>query len=186
MSDFVTLLFDHLPEVFSFLVSVSSFALVWYKTKNFNTAIKSYKEVLEDMKTGNVYAQDFKDARYKTQYHYNASKNELEELPTKIDIQAEIQSHLDTCLERVLERFLPPVGDTVDEVAVSKANISKLDEMLQLTDKANKYREQFNLSDSLSISEVFAEVQKKATAMKNELSLALSNLEAQNEKKEDK
>lgn len=186
MNEFVTLLLDHLPEVFSFLVSVSSFALVWYKTKNFNTAIKSYKEVLEDMKTGNVYAQDFKDARYKTQYHYNVSKNELEELPTKIDIQAEIQSHIDTCLERVLERFLPPVGDTVDEVAVSKSNLSKLDEMLSLTEKANQYRVQFNLPDTLSIPEVFTEVQKKAAAMKNELSLALSNLEAQNEKKEDK
>lgn len=185
MNEFLTLLLDHIPEVFSFLVSVSSFALVWYKTKNFNTAIKSYKEVLEDMKTGKVFEQDFKEARYKTQYHYNASKNELEELPTKIDIQAEIQSHIDTCLERVLERFLPPVGDTVDEVAVSKSNLSKLDEMLSLTEKANHYRDQFGLSDSLSISEVFAEVQKKANQMKDELSLALSNLEAQeNEKKE--
>lgn len=186
MNEFVTLLLDHIPEVFSFFVSVTSFALVWYKTKNFNTAIKSYKEVLEDMKSGAVYGQDFKEARYKTQYRYNATKNELEELPTKIDLQAQIQSHLDTCLERVLERFLPTVEDTVDQVAVSKANLSKLDEMLELTNKANHYRDQFGLSDSLSISEVFAEVQKKANKMKDELSLALSNLEAQNEKKEDK
>lgn len=54
MPDFVTLLLENLPEVFSFVVALASFLLVWYKTKSFNIAINSYKEVLTEMKKNPV------------------------------------------------------------------------------------------------------------------------------------
>lgn len=180
MSDFVTLLLENLPEVFSLVIGLVSFLLVWYKTKSFNIAINSYKEVLEDMKyksPQNVgkYSQDYTGSNLKTQYHYNESTGELEELPTKVDIQAQIDSALETCLDKVLEKFLPPTGATIDEVGIARANVSKLDEMLALTEKAEEYRKAFNLSSDLSMQEIYLEVQKKADVMKAQLSNFANN-----------
>lgn len=130
------------------------------------------------------YAQDFTGANLKTQYRYNAEKNILEELPTKIDIQAQIDSHIETCLEKVLERFLPIADPTAVEVATTQKKLSKLDEMLALTEKANEYRQAFKLSDDLSIQEVFNAVSNKAEALKLQLS-NFNKEEILNEEKDD-
>lgn len=184
MEDFVALLSEHLPELISFFVSGVSFVVVLIKTKSLNEAIKSYKECILEMQKGKSYSQDFTNSRFKTQYRFNASTGLLEELPTKLDLQALIDSNRETCLAQVLEKFLP-TSALVDEVAVASKNISKLDEMLELTKKAESYKKSFGLADDLSIGEVFAEVQRRADNAKSELARFIAQKEMiDNEKKD--
>lgn len=184
MEDFVALLLEHLPEVIGLLVSGVSFVVVLIKTKSLNEAIKSYKECILEMQKGKTYSQDFADARFKTQYRYNASTGLLEELPTKLDIQALIESNRETCLSQVLEKFLP-TSTIVDNVAVVNKRISKLDEMLELTKKAESYKKSFCLDDNLSIGEVFAEVQRRADTAKSELARFIAEKEITENEKND-
>lgn len=118
------------------------------------TRLPDYQEAKGYKKPKTVFSQ------YIPEYKYNEKTGELKETGGKIDVQAMIQSYVDTCLSAVLDKFLP--GN--DLTAVGQNDVygevkhTELNDLADMYEQAEVYREKYGLSDELSAVEVFKAV----------------------------
>ena len=102
----------------------------------------------------------------------------------KIDTFQAIQSSADCALEKVLDRLCNNdydtlvayaqqkernVGSVSDEIADMTEDLSDLTKLGELYTVAEKYREEFGLSDELSVKEIFDEVNARSLVLKENL-----------------
>lgn len=158
-------------EYITFAVYAVVSIVLFFRTKN----IKYLKELNEVMKyrtatyreTEESPSQEFE--RFKPVYRLNKATGELELTDERIDIQELIDSCRDICLQSCLERFMPQ-EDATDEIQDNyNEYLDDLDGFTEYLDKAEMYREKFNLSDELSAEEIFDHVSEQASKLKNRL-----------------
>lgn len=127
-----------------------------------------------------------------TDYEWDGVRECLVEKPVKRDLFEEIQSNKDCALDIILDKFggYPPIQDG----KVPIQGIVDLDEsergndllkMASLIDTAEMYREKYNLPLSMSVSEIYAAIEKTAAEVKEIVDKDLST-EKVEEKKDEK
>ena len=108
-----------------------------------------------------------------TDYEWDGVRECLVEKPVKRDLFEEIQSNKDCALDVILDKFggYPPVQDgkvpiqgIVDLDEAERGN--DLLKMASLIDTAEMYREKYNLPLSMSVSEIYAAIEKTAAEVK--------------------
>lgn len=108
-----------------------------------------------------------------TDYEWDGVRECLVEKPVKRDLFEEIQSNKDCALDFILDKFggYPPVQDgkvpvngIVDLDETERGN--DLLKMASLIDTAEMYREKYNLPLSMSVSEIYAAIEKTAAEVK--------------------
>lgn len=90
----------------------------------------------------------------------------------KINLQEQLQSGLSTALDKILDRFL---NGAIDESNVIDSpnvfdrteNITDLADLGEIIEKADYYRQLFNLPDEMSYDDVFVQAQAKLNSLKN-------------------
>lgn len=136
-----------------------------------------------------------------TDYEWDGVRECLVEKPVKRDLFEEIQSNKDCALDIILDKFggYPPVQDgkvpiqgIVDLDETERGN--DLLKMASLIDTAEMYREKYNLPLSMSVSEIYAAIEKTAAEVKEIVDNSLADKveekptvkveEKKNEKKE--
>ena len=129
-----------------------------------------------------------------TDYEWDGVRECLVEKPVKRDLFEEIQSNKDCALDIILDKFggYPPVQDgrvpvqgIVDLDVTERGN--DLLKIASLIDTAEMYREKYNLPLSMSVSEIYAAIEKTAAEVKEIVDKDLSTdkvEEKKNEKKE--
>ena len=129
-----------------------------------------------------------------TDYEWDGVRECLVEKPVKRDLFEEIQSNKDCALDIILDKFggYPPVQDgkvpiqgIVDLDETERGN--DLLKMASLIDTAEMYREKYNLPLSMSVSEIYAAIEKTAVEVKEIVDNSLPTVkveEKKNEKKE--
>lgn len=129
-----------------------------------------------------------------TDYEWDGVRECLVEKSVKRDLFEEIQSNKDCALDVILDKFggYPPVQDgkvpiqgIVDFDETERGN--DLLKMASLIDTAEMYREKYNLPLSMSVSEIYAAIEKTAVEVKEFVDKDLSTEkveEKKNEKKE--
>lgn len=119
----------------------------------------------------------------------------LVEKPVKRDLFEEIQSNKDCALDVILDKFggYPPIQDgkvpiegIVDLDETERGN--DLLKMASLIDTAEMYREKYNLPLSMSVSEIYAAIEKTAVEIKEIVDNSLTEkvVEKPTEKVEEK
>lgn len=148
------------------IVGLVAFIITFCKTSSISKSIKNLNEVLK-MRDTSKYVQDF--SVLKEDYILNKASNELEKLPTEINIQDKIQSYIDVALDRALEKFMPECvdDDSVTDYASRVNDLASLGEAIEL---AENYREAYNLPDNYSISDIYSFVDQEAKTLKNKIS----------------
>lgn len=108
-----------------------------------------------------------------TDYEWDGVRECLVEKLVKRDLFEEIQSNKDCALDVILDKFggYPPVQDgkvpiegIVDLDETERGN--DLLKMASLIDTAEMYREKYNLPLSMSVSEIYAAIEKTAAEVK--------------------
>lgn len=136
-----------------------------------------------------------------TDYEWDGVLECLVEKPVKRDLFEEIQSNKDCALDVILDKFggYPPVQDgkvpiqgIVDLDVTERGN--DLLKMASLIDTAEMYREKYNLPLSMSVSEIYAAIEKTVVEVKEIVDNSLTDKvqekstekveEKKNEKKE--
>lgn len=136
-----------------------------------------------------------------TDYEWDGVRECLVEKPVKRDLFEEIQSNKDCALDVILDKFggYPPIQDgkvpiegIVDLDETERGN--DLLKMASLIDTAEMYREKYNLPLSMSVSEIYAAIEKTAAEVKEIVDNSLTDKveekttvkveEKKNEKKE--
>lgn len=129
-----------------------------------------------------------------TDYEWDGVRECLVEKSVKRDLFEEIQSNKDCALDIILDKFggYPPIQDgkvpipgIVDLDETERGN--DLLKMASLIDTAEMYREKYNLPLSMSVSEIYAAIEKTAAEVKEVVDKSLSAEtveEKSNEKKE--
>lgn len=183
MIDFIKQYWFIIELLISFIGILVGF-LVYRKTGN----KKILSEVYEMIKyrTQNyvdktpVKGQTF--SNLKPVYRLNKVTNELEKTEDVVDIDELVQSCKEQCLNAVLEKFFPT--QQTMETAIDSYNnmIDDIDYLADAAELAESYREKFNLSDTLSITDIFKEVQKQADTLKVKIDDFQKLKEVQNEK----
>ena len=111
---------------------------------------------------------DFSKSRFKPVYRYNKATDELELTDEVIDLQECIDSCRDSALNAILERFLPT--ETVDEISELRDEYADdLDFATEMLDKAEYYREKFNLPTDMSVTEIFNTLNTKLNDLNNRI-----------------
>ena len=127
-----------------------------------------------------VYQQTFD--YFVTDYEWDGVRECLVEKPVKRDLFEEIQSNKDCALDVILDKFggYPPVQDgrvpvqgIVDLDATERGN--DLLKMASLMDIAEMYRDKYNLPLSMSVSEIYAAIEKSAAEVKEFLDNSLTD-----------
>lgn len=127
-----------------------------------------------------------------TDYDWDGVRECLVEKPVKRDLFEEIQSNKDCALDVILDKFggYPPIQDgkvpipgIVDLDETERGN--DLLKMASLIDTAEMYREKYNLPLSMSVSEIYAAIEKTAAEVKEVVDKSLS-AETVEEKKNEK
>lgn len=128
-----------------------------------------------------------------TDYEWDGVRECLVEKPVKRDLFEEIQSSKDCALDVILDKFggYPPVQDgkvpiegIVDLDETERGN--DLLKMASLIDTAEMYREKYNLPLSMSVSEIYAAIEKTAAEVKEIVDKDLSTVKVEEKKDEKK
>lgn len=128
-----------------------------------------------------------------TDYEWDGVRECLVEKPVKRDLFEEIQSNKDCALDVILDKFggYPPVQDgkvpiqgIVDLDETERGN--DLLKMASLIDTAEMYREKYNLPLSMSVSEIYAAIEKTAAEVKEIVDKDLSTEKVEEKKNETK
>lgn len=174
MFDFIYANLEYFLSGIAFIITFIFSVINLCKTRN----IKKFKEDLNEMKT--IYrsehyvsgavdtnkGQSFNEL--KDVYKLNKATGELEKTGDKLNIQSLINSAVDTALTNMLERFLPEI-DGSDDVHQFNALVDDLDYMLEMSNRAEKWKEELGLDKSLSISETFTAMSVKAEDLKKSI-----------------
>lgn len=173
--------------LFPTVLALIAFIVTMIRTGN---CAKSYKNFLEvfDLKyktvdTRSNYVQSFSEQV--KDYVLNTATNELEELPIPKNVQDKIQSFIGTSLELALEKFLPK-AKSYDEYCSDLSSVptdviadvyqSRVVDMAAIAESmeiAEKYREEFGLSDTASYADIYAAIDKKAQDLKASINKAV-------------
>jgi hypothetical protein len=128
-----------------------------------------------------------------TDYEWDGVRECLVEKPVKRDLFEEIQSYKDCALDVILDKFggYPPLQDgkvpiegIVDFDETERGN--DLLKMASLIDTAEMYREKYNLPLSMSVSEIYAAIEKTAVEVKEIVDKDLSTAKVEEKKDEKK
>lgn len=117
-------------------------------------------------------------------YRLNKATGELENTGETVDLQAVIDSCIDTALSRALDRLMPKVEEAQDVVQLDVMR-EDLDLAMETCNRAEEYREKYNLPDDYSVNDIFAHVAKEADILKAKIDTfqAMKKQEVDNEKK---
>lgn len=145
--------------VATFVVSVINF----FRTGRLSNGAKKFitDEVNALKKDTSGYSQTFSEEV--PDYVLNPVTNELEESPIPKNVQKYIDSYIDTALDRVIERFLPENvveaegDDNVEDYTMMYEDLAYAGEVF---DRAEFYRDRFNLPDTMSVEDVYKYVNK--------------------------
>ena len=167
--------FDLVYQVIVFGLAVAAFVVSLVRGHSIKKAVENFKEVdnlkyktaAAARKSSAQHSQTFSE--YAKDYVLNPGTNELEELEVPKNIQAKIDSYLNTSLEAALERFMPKVvaedNTPVDYTAAAEDLAVVGDAM----DRAEEYREKFNLPDTMSYKEIYDFIGTQAAELKKKL-----------------
>lgn len=156
-----------------------------------NKDINKFKELYEDMKkyrtehyvdTEREKGQTFD--LFRKVYKLNPLTNELEETLEQVDIKEQIQSALSSSMASILDRLMPTDCPTNDEVVTYSAMKEDLDIMQSFAERAEYYKDKFNLDPSLSVSQVFEFVGNKSKEIKQKFQ-TLEKEQVENEKEKE-
>ena len=167
--------YSTLFEFFAVLIYVIFGFVIFLKTKD----IKYLMEVGDTVKkilyrtegvalesSENLAGQSFQEE--KPTYRLNKASGELEKDGT-INVQELINSAVSVALERMLDKFLPQSGE-IDEKTVELNSMNDdLDYLVEAFNKAEDYREKFNLSENLSIQDIYHVVSNKSNELAKEI-----------------
>lgn len=153
-----------------FIINIVNF----FRTGRLSYGAKKFisDEVNSLKKDTSCYSQTFSEEV--PDYVLNPVTNELEESPIPKNVQKYIESYIDTALDRVIERFLPEnvvEAEGEDNVVDYTQMYEDLAYAGEVFDIAEDYREKFNLSDTMSVQDVFNYVEK----MSEDLAKRLKN-----------
>lgn len=153
--------------VFGFVIS--------YKTKNINYL----SEVFDTMKkilyrtegtalesSENLVGQSFDEN--KPTYRLNKASGELEQDGT-VNVQELINSAVSVALERMLDKFLPQSTEIEEKTVELNSMNDDLDYLVEAFNKAEDYREKYNLSENLSIQDIYKVVSNKSNELVKQL-----------------
>lgn len=184
-------------RIFDFVVYILGivfFIITFKRTGNFKKSLQSLKEYDDMIKYHTAATRAALEEKTPTQqsftetvkdYILDPSTNELQESPIEKNVQDYIDSHIDIALDRALQKFCPPdVVDEDDVIADYTNSREDLAVIAEAMDVAEEYRERFGLSDKLSISQIYAEVNKRSEDLKAKL--YKTNKKEQNENVESK
>lgn len=129
-------------------------------------------------------AKGQKFSNLKPVYRLNKVTNELEETDEYIDVTELANSCKDIALQTVLDRFLPTDGSE-ELTANYNQTLDALDQMREIANLAEDYKEKLNLDSSLSIQDVFAKVQEHSNSLKQRIDTIQSNVKKLTEVKQD-
>lgn len=168
---------DNLLMLCSCVVAIIAFVVTLFRTGSIKKSLKEFDSILSkyltvDSKERKNKALTFSE--YVDDYVLGRDDN-LEKLPTPKNIQKQIDSYVDTCLQRSLERYMPDNVIDSDEVVDYTSACNDLASFADVLDTAEHYREQFGLSDTLSVSDVYEELGKRAAELKNKLNMESCN-----------
>lgn len=165
--------FDNIAYLVALVLSVLNAIITFVRTgtlkkeyKNMVYRSPDYQESLTDEEKAQQ-AQTFDNL--KTEYRLNRNTGELEVQPDKTDLQSLINSSIHTAFDRVLSRLLPQ-EDLEGEIESEYDSVSDdLMDYAAILDKAEDYREQFELPDDMSVSDIFKRVQEESDSLKTRL-----------------
>lgn len=165
----------------------SLFLTVFYavKTRGLKNIIKEFVEYMKTYKfktessVEETKGQNFSPT--KPVYRLNKATNELEKTDETVDLQELINSGIELALDRALDRLLPKIQEAED-VAQLDVMREDLDFAMEACNRAEEYREKYNLDDSLSVNEIYAHVAKEAEILKAKIDTAKSIKEQENVK----
>lgn len=186
MSDYGTLIYSTILVVISIVVAIKtgdfkSFLklfdkLVVGETKpgaETDQEITNKKEgVIEELRN-NIKGQIF--SRFKNDYRFNKKTKEIELLDTQTDVQAIIDSHAEDCLNSILNRLMPTTVNQPEVVKEHKRTIDVLDELAVVTEKAEKYKKEYNMPAETKIEDIYTALLKISEDMKTNLNNATTN-----------
>lgn len=171
MIDFVIHNFEWLVSV---AVGLIGSLFVFIRTRSLSKTLKYLKEC-EEMRyktvdTPTEHKQEFSETV--PDYVLNPSTNELERLPVDKNVQEMIQSYIECALERALQRYvnIHDAEDQVMPVIEYERAVSDLADLSQAIETAEQYREEFDLPDSYSISQIYQFVDQRAKELKQQIS----------------
>lgn len=150
-----------LIDYFTLFIYVVFSVLLFRKTGD----IKYLKGVLEDMKFRTSQFNKQTDnakvtySNIKPQYRLNKQTDKLEQVGT-IDINEQVNSYDVQTLAKIYERFFP-TSDIDDTIYEKNVIADDLDLMQETFSVAESYRQKYNLSEDLSMKEVFSSVKKQ-------------------------
>lgn len=118
-------------------------------------------------------------------YRLNNATGELELSGDKVILQEVVNSCVKTALDHVLDRLLPQVEQAKDVVELDLMR-EDLDYAMDVCNKAEEYRQKLNLSDKLSVEEIYSELAKSAELLKAKIDTAksLTNKEVSQDEEE--
>ena len=186
MQDYGTLIYSTVLVVISIVVAIKtgdfkSFLklfdkLVVGETKQdaeTDQEITNKKEgVIEELRNG-IKGQIF--SRFKNDYRFNKKTKEIELLDTKTDVQAIIDSHAEDCLNSILNRLMPTTVNQPEVVKEHKRTIDVLDELAVVTEKAEKYKKEYNMPAETKIEDIYTALLKISEDMKTKLNNTTTN-----------
>lgn len=159
--------FDNIAYIVALALSVLNAIITFVRT---GTLKKEYKQMVyrsPDYQKNGSQKQSFDNL--KTEYILNERTNELEEKEEKTDLQSLINSSIDSALDRVLQRLIPQ-GDVIDDLESESTDLSDdLMDFAEILDRAEDYRERFNLPLTASTADIFKRVQEESDALKKRL-----------------
>ena len=145
--------------------------VIFLKTKNINYLT----EVFDTMKkilyrtegtalesSENLVGQSFDEN--KPTYRLNKASGELEQDGT-VNVQELINSAVSVALERMLDKFLPQSTEIEEKTVELNSMNDDLDYLVEAFNKAEDYREKYNLSENLSIQDIYKVVSNKSNEL---------------------
>lgn len=181
--------FDLIYQVIIFGLAVAAFVVSLVRGHGIKKAVDNFKEVeklkyktaANARKDSASHSQTFSE--YVKDYVLNPGTNELEELEIPKNIQAKIDSYLNTCLEATLERFMPKVvaeDDVPMDYTTAAEDLAVVGDAME---RAEEYRERFNLPDSMSYKEIYDFIGSQAAELKKKLGEVNKNMEVKDNAK---
>ena len=126
------------------------------------------------------------DNKKKT-YIYVKSSNSLEESPELVDLQEVMNSYLNDSLDAIIKKYseqlayVPPVADNTEDYVGQYNDVrNALDYMTEAIEQAEDLREQFGLSDDMSIDQIYKYAQLKSEELKTKITQAQQPVENPN------
>ncbi len=152
------------------IYAVLSFFIIFFSVKKDKRYLINILGDIKDMlyKTERTASkpQSFKDDNYQPVYRLNEVSGELEKTDEVIDIQELIDSCKKDSLNFVLDRFLN--DNYVDEIYETRNEYQDdLDMLNEISERADYYRNKFDMSPDSDITTVYKRVNDELTKLKN-------------------